>query len=131
MQARDDAAVWQHARQFRQVRPLREEMGVVPRGRKVERSTYANAALAAIAIVLNGIYVPGEGLSSNMGTDRNAFNTNGQSFSSHIEELCEFSKFISPSLAGPTKRSSAIRDTEEAEELSDESSVYEWELLNK
>ena len=101
MQTRDDAALRQQARQFRQVPPLREEVGVVPRGRKVERSTYAKAALAAIAIVLNGFYVPGEGSSSNLGTDRYAFDSNGPSLHSHIEELCEFSKSFSSSSAGP------------------------------
>ena len=146
MQTRDDAALRQQARQFRQVPPLREEVGVVPRGRKVERSTYAKAALAAIAIVLNGIYVPGEGRRPTWAltampltpTARASIPTSKSYASSPSPSPLPLQdqatdKRASKKGARPkasTKRPSATRDGE-VEELSDESSEYDWELLNK
>lgn len=82
MPARDDAEVRQQTRQLREVRPLRKEVEMVTRGRKVDRPSSSKAALAAIALIINGIFVPGQSPQAELGF--------GDAFTEHRSEANKF-----------------------------------------
>ena len=60
MPAREHAAIREQARKLCEMQPVRQALEVVRQPQKVDRSGITKAAVAAIALILNGLQLPGQ-----------------------------------------------------------------------
>ena len=92
MQPREHTEVRQQARKLCQVPHVRQEVEMGSRARQVDRPTYAKAAIAALALIINGLYVHGEAPQASMDSHDSSFSgfTNPQS--EHWSQFLDFSE---------------------------------------